>query len=786
MAHPTPDSMDKYFDDIFKYYDDPVILYRRDGTILKANEGIRTSLGYGTDEIVGTPLFSLIEKSSGLLDGFLMPGKERGFYLRLKPGIDMTRVSGRIGFLPANLYSVKASALVLPAGEDRLLAVFTLLPQRLSAHYTDPFTDLIVIADPTHRVLEYNNAFFSRFSNAVQKPCFHGLSLEEVFGAPTWHLILSKREEAARKIFESADASRFPWRSLFDGPFRETDWFLEAPAQWSFRDGMLVNIRPVFFTSAILHRPVDAGAFDFRAEFEACGEERVSFFTFFCGKQRAYEGTPDTSGYLAGVRGPGPQEARAASIFKKQGVEMVTKFCAPLASGAWHTFAVEKAGARFRLFCNHEQVIEYADMDPVSNPLLSAFGLCASDRVAYRDLKLLTRPASVATVADALDSVSVVFPHMPESVYEVHATVSQQREDPVLIYRLRDITRARKAEAALLQTHRREKRLQRENRQLRERLHEGAPALVGVSPALERLRKRIADLADTDATVFITGETGTGKDVVARALHAAGPRAAQPFVKVDCAALPPALLETELFGHEKGAFTGASGQRVGRFELAGAGSVFLDEIGNLDLALQSKLLRVLQDRVFERVGGTETLPVRARILCATNMDLPRLIREGRFREDLYYRINVIRLPVPLLRDRPEDIPALIRHFAAEVCGRNNRPVPRFEPVAEAALASFSWPGNVRELKNAVEYAVLLCRNETVRSADLPPGLGGADAGSLHRRDRVKPRKVPKEDVLAALFIAGNNRKQAAKLLKLPRESFYRLLKKYKVSKKRRD
>ncbi|MBI2202691.1 MAG: sigma-54-dependent Fis family transcriptional regulator [Candidatus Rokubacteria bacterium] len=251
--------------------------------------------------------------------------------------------------------------------------------------------------------------------------------------------------------------------------------------------------------------------------------------------------------------------------------------------------------------------------------------------------------------------------------------------------------------------------LLRENRELRERLgaRPAARPIVGAGAAMSEVRRLIARVAETDSTVLISGETGTGKELVAREIHAQSRRAAQPFITVDCAAIPAELLESEFFGHERGAFTGAVRRRKGSFELADGGTLFLDEIGNMSLELQARLLRALQEREIQPVGGERKIPVDVRIVAATNRNLKEAVRAGSFREDFYYRLNVIPLAVPPLRERTDDVPALVQHFLAKHAGRLNRRIERVDDEALAILAAYTWPGNVRELESAIERAMTL-------------------------------------------------------------------------------
>ncbi len=276
----------------------------------------------------------------------------------------------------------------------------------------------------------------------------------------------------------------------------------------------------------------------------------------------------------------------------------------------------------------------------------------------------------------------------------------------------------------------RERALLDELAALRERLHAefSFHHILSKSPRMHAVFELIGHVAQAgNTTVLVEGETGTGKELVARAIHQASPRAAGPLVAVNCAALPETLLESELFGHEKGAFTTAIQQRKGRFELADGGTIFLDEIGEVPLTMQAKLLRVLQERRFERVGGTEGIEVDVRVIAATNKDLHKLIDEGKFREDLYYRLNVVKVTLPPLRARREDVPLLAAHFS-EKYARPGSPPKQVAPEAMEVLLSYDWPGNIRELENAIEHACVRSRDESIRPENLPPDLTRKKSG----------------------------------------------------------
>jgi two-component system, NtrC family, C4-dicarboxylate transport response regulator DctD len=319
------------------------------------------------------------------------------------------------------------------------------------------------------------------------------------------------------------------------------------------------------------------------------------------------------------------------------------------------------------------------------------------------------------------------------------------------------------------------RRLVEENRELRRELAEaGDRTIIGKSPAIERLRKTIAAVADTAADVLVIGETGTGKEMVARALHQQSPRSRRPFVALNCGAMPEAIIESELFGHEPGAFTGAgTKRRVGRIEHADGGTLFLDEIESMPPSLQIKMLRVLQERVVEPLGTNEIVPVDLRVVAATKLDLRRLSDEGRFREDLYYRLNVVVIAIPPLRERRDDIPLLFQHFVILAAARHRREPPPPTPEFQRRLMSHAWPGNVRELRNAAERFVL-----GLTEAD-DPAFGAAEVMAGRRLTLTEQVDLFEKNVIVN-ELAGNkgNVKATIKALGLPRKTFYDKMKRY--------
>ncbi len=334
-------------------------------------------------------------------------------------------------------------------------------------------------------------------------------------------------------------------------------------------------------------------------------------------------------------------------------------------------------------------------------------------------------------------------------------------------------------------------RLVRENARFREELRgrEEMSPLVGSSPPMLEVYKLIARVSAGKSTVLLEGESGTGKELVAHAIHSNSPRRDRPFVPINCASLADTLLESELFGHERGAFTGAFSVKQGLFESAHDGTIFLDEIGDIGSALQVKLLRVIQEQEVRRVGGTASLKVDVRVIAATNRDLAALVKEGRFRDDLFYRLNVVRIVLPPLRERREDIPMLAQHFLQKFAAANAQPIRGFIPDTMALLQRYHWPGNVRELENVIERAVSLAHGPLVLPEDLPETIRTAGAGPLddkvgkasERDDTLATLdEMAKRHLVRVLEETGGNKVRAAKILGIDRRTLYRMAERYGV------
>lgn len=382
-------------------------------------------------------------------------------------------------------------------------------------------------------------------------------------------------------------------------------------------------------------------------------------------------------------------------------------------------------------------------------------GLTLLQRAIARD------PAPVCIMLTAYGSIELAVEAMRRGAYDFMTK-------PINLDRLE----------LVLQRALKNRELEDENRALREQLDTrfGLEQIIGQSPVMQEVFDTIRQVAPSRATVLIQGESGTGKELVARALHRLSPRAKGPFVAVHCAALSATLLESELFGHEKGAFTGATERRRGRFELADGGTLFLDEIGEIDPTLQVKILRVLEERRFERVGGQETVDVDVRLVVATNRNLKQMVAEGTFREDLFFRLDVITLQLPPLRERTGDLSLLAHHFVTTLAEENGKKLDGITPDALQALMAYAWPGNVRELRNVIERMVVLSRGERLTLRDVPAHLrdGARDATSI-RGGALSLEANEKQMILRALKASGDNVTRAASELGISRRTLHRKL-----------
>ena len=415
---------------------------------------------------------------------------------------------------------------------------------------------------------------------------------------------------------------------------------------------------------------------------------------------------------------------------------------------------------------NGQKALEIIAAQPV-DILLSDVRMPGMDGMTLLQRAMARTPQPVCIMLTAYGNIELAVEAMKRGAYDfLTKPINLDRLDMVL----RRALHARHIES--------------ENRQLHEQLNSkfGLENIIGQSESMQALFDVIRQVAPSRATVLIQGESGTGKELVAHALHRLSPREKGPYIAVHCAALSSNLLESELFGHEKGAFTGATERRQGRFEMADGGTLFLDEIGEIDPSIQVKILRVLEERKFERVGGSQTLDVDVRLVAATNRNLRKMVDEGKFREDLYFRLNVVVVDLPPLRERPGDIPLLIRHFSGALAAENGKKIEGCTPDAIEALTAYGWPGNVRELRNVIERMIVLSRDTKLTLRDVPQSIREAARTSgiipSIRGGALSIEEAEKNLISRALRTHDGNKTLAAKELGISRRTLHRKLNEY--------
>jgi len=426
-----------------------------------------------------------------------------------------------------------------------------------------------------------------------------------------------------------------------------------------------------------------------------------------------------------------------------------------LAGEGYAVLAVDNAIQAIAELEKQEADLVLADL---TLPRVSGLELLDSIRRQWPGLEVIviTGQGSIETAVDAIKRGAYHYVTKPFTPDEIIHLVGQALERRRLVHR--------------------KERLEEEVSLLR-----GAHQLVGQSEPMRRINEIIQTAAGSDATVLVQGESGTGKEIIANAIHAQSRRTRGPLVKMNCAAVPETLLESELFGHEKGAFTGADRRRIGRFEQADGGTLFLDEVCEMHPRLQAKFLRALQEREIERLGSSATIPVDTRIIAATNRDLQKALEEGVLREDLYYRLNVILLRVPPLRERMDDVPIVAMHFLRKYAAREHSSMSSIAEEALNVLLSYSWPGNVRELENAIERAAVLGKGDQLRAQDLPPQVhrGGDDERPLIPA-HLTLEEIEKLAIAQALRLTGGNKSEAAERLGIHRTSIYDKMRRYGI------
>ncbi|MCF7933365.1 MAG: sigma-54 dependent transcriptional regulator [Spirochaetia bacterium] len=421
--------------------------------------------------------------------------------------------------------------------------------------------------------------------------------------------------------------------------------------------------------------------------------------------------------------------------------------------------------------------------------VLAEHGAEAWDLINSTEIDLVISDLKMPKLSgeELLKRISSSYPTLPVIILTGHGTIEtavHAMQDGAFDFVTKPINLDRlvllvKRALSNRELHQKHEALKREVEMLKKQTEYSA--IIGKSANMRKMMDAIKQVADTKASVLITGESGVGKELVADALHDLSSRADGPYVKVHCAALSESLLESELFGHEKGSFTGALSQKKGRFELADKGTIFLDEIGEINAQVQVKILRVLQEKTFERVGGETTIHVDTRIISATNRDLKEEIADGSFREDLFYRLNVVNIEVPSLRERKEDIPLLMTSFLHEFNEENGRSVEGFSPKAQSIMYRYSWPGNIRELRNCIESALVMCRGSVIDVDDLPLTVrSGVTDDQISIPLGVSLSEAEKDIIKATLAFCKGNKSKAAEVLGIGRKTLHRKIQEYQL------
>ncbi|MFH0920233.1 MAG: sigma-54 dependent transcriptional regulator [Fibrobacterota bacterium] len=685
-------------------------------------------------------------------------------------------------YFMGNLHSVESKADIIALDQENYIAFFDIGINDRVAYFNNFSSDLFAMLNAEHHLIDYNQQFFDKFYRLMEGSLnYRGKYIGAFFRKNDWELFKRNQTDKKEYLEECIRNSNGPWTPAYAEDFRDNtheQWEFDPTGKWTTDGDELHGETKQGFSFCLLKRAVDVSAQDVRIEFSVKCRNEFKFGCFIAGRHEHYTFSPDSSGYYLGV---GPE----GMVVKRCGMKMIEKPQQALQADCWHKVILEKTGGKVTLDIDPQSRVEFLDLQPIADPSLNACGLACGANTSFKDFKVSNRISTLRIGShSAFERFDMHLEDFPEEIYEISLYPGSYNQKPVEIMHLRNITRLRMAQEELKNKNREHKRLLTKHQELQRRLDSEADAImIGSGSIMEKIRSIIQNTADTQASILITGETGTGKDLVARQLHLQSKRGNEPFVKVDCASLPPLLLESELFGYEKGAFTGAADRKTGRFEAAGRGTIFLDEISNLELSLQTKLLRVLQDRKFERIGSNITLTTEARIISASNQNLDLLIETNRFRKDLYFRINTIIINTPPLRERIGDIPELTLFFIKEYCEKHPQSIPEITPQAMRLLCRYPWPGNIRELRNAVIFSLLLGNKRFIDVHDLPDTIRQCNTHTgIPKKSgsgpRIEPRDLSAGQVKEALNKAQGNITLAAADLNIGRQSIYRLMEKH--------
>ena len=766
-----------------------LLLYDKQGKILWWNKRLYQTLGYNHGDLIGHSISELVwvlpEYKSETFSRFFDTGRTGFFKLLLKKDVGLSDVSEGTAYFMGNLHSIESNADTLALDQDNYLAFFNVGINYRVAYFNNFSNDLFAMLNPGYQLIEYNQQFFTKFFRLMGGALnYRGKTIGEFFTRNDWEFFKERQCDKKQYLEECVRIANGPWAPVYHENFSDNSrekWNADTLGLWTMDGNELHGVSKHGFSFCVYETPVDASSHDVKIEFSVRCGSGTKFGCFVSGRHEHYTFSPDSSGYYLGAD---PE----SMVVKKCGMKMSLNLPHALQDGGWHKAVVEKTGARLTLDIDGQSRVEFFDLQPIVDPSLNACGLSCGADTSFKDFRISDRPSTMRISGHpAFERFDMHLKDFPEEIYEVSLYPGFYQKKPVEIMHLRDITQLRTTQEELKKKSLEHKRLLTKHQQLKRKLDSGTDAkIIGTGSAMEKIRSLIRNTADTLVSILITGETGTGKDLVAQQLHFQSSKHDEPFIKVDCASLPPQLLESELFGYEKGAFTGAFDRKIGRFEAAGNGTVFLDEISNLEPSLQAKLLRVLQDKKFERIGSNITLTTEARIISASNQDLDSLITSGRFRKDLYFRINTIIINTPPLRERLEDIPELTLFFIREYCEKHQKTIPEITPRAMHLLCRYSWPGNIRELENAMEHAFVRTKKDVIEVFSLPQSLrtsrfnpGQTASPALASESApFPPQPLTREAIEAGLAKVRYNRSRLAKALGVSRTTLWKKMREF--------
>jgi len=742
------------------------LAYNPDFKLIWVSKKSRMFCGHTSSQLKGKNLTDLIKPvypktGHNLFGQFKRAGSTFHFNLTIKPGTNLTAVGATTGWRMANLEQVKCTATIVRILPTLWLARILPRPYRIEQDLAEFRSDFFLFTDSEFKIIDFDERAAIKLMRAADFKLL-GRALPTLLKPGPWQNFLETAPPS------NPQQPNRPWQSFFHSGRQKKSLrsrlYLETPEAWNTAGGKIRFLPASKLNYAWLEQPFPFQTHNFKITCRVSFSGHPNFGIFFGARRNLAATFPEDSGYVITLNPTGCNLKRL--LFPV----MVNGFTPDLNSGPMELTITLKFN-HIALWINGKVILEYRDPDPIDFSGDRVVGFSASDplTIHYFSIDKQKNPRPPENLE--LNPGEVRFSAFPEDPYKIQIQEGYYFGATVKVFQFIPINEVEK--------------LRQENVRLArevETIREIKP--LGQSPAMKAIFDLVESVAPTEASVLILGETGTGKGAIADWIHFKSPRKERPMVKIDCGVLHGNLLESELFGHEKGAFTGAHARKKGFFETADGGTVFLDEIGNLGVELQGKLLQVIQEKTFTRLGGTQVLRVDIRILAATNIDPKTLKEKGLLRSDLYYRLAVFSVTMPPLRDRPEDIPVLVNHFIGIFSKKNRKRLPNADSGIFNFLKKFSWPGNVRELKNAVEHAVVMAPRGRIRMEDFPeaqrqinlvaaPGAGAGKSTERADLDLGKFRLNKRQQKIMDYFFSAASRDIPLKEIVMQTQENYR-------------